>query len=220
MKEKLLGITQAVFTALVIVSGSIALPILFRPFYYWHIKPLHLDDMAGLTIEQVKTAYNEMMNFCIGISDTFSAGVLPFSESGADHFADVRKLFLLDLGVLLIAALLLAGLLILKRKKSLWIAGHTPGFWGAVGLGVTFVGIGSLVALDFDRAFVVFHKLFFPGKDNWIFDSRLDPIINMLPEVFFRNCALLILFAILLSCGALILWDMRKRIQRVKHPSQ
>lgn len=107
MKEKLLGIAQAVLTALVIVSGAIALPILFRPFYYWHIKPLHLTDMVGLTTEQVKTAYNEMMNFCIGISDTFSAGVLPFSESGAAHFADIRMLFLLDLGVLLVVILLL-----------------------------------------------------------------------------------------------------------------
>ena len=82
MKEKLLGIAQAVLTALVIVSGAISLPILFRPFYYWHIKPLHLNDAVGLTSEQVKIAFNEMMNFCIGISDTFSAGVLPFSESG------------------------------------------------------------------------------------------------------------------------------------------
>ena len=211
MKEKLLGIAQAVLTAFVIVSGAIALPILFRPFYYWHIKPLHLTDMVGLTTEQVKTAYKEMMNFCIGISDTFSAGVLPFSESGAAHFADVRMLFLLDLGVLLVVILLLAGVLILKQKKSLWIAEHTPGFWSAVGLGATFAGLGILVALDFDRAFVVFHKLFFPGKDNWIFDSRFDPIINMLPEEFFRNCALLILFAILLSCGALILLDIHKR---------
>lgn len=47
MKEKLLGIAQAVLTALVIVSGAIALPILFRPFYYWHIKPLHLNAAVG-----------------------------------------------------------------------------------------------------------------------------------------------------------------------------
>ena len=211
MKEKLLGVVQAVLTAFVIVSGAIALPILFRPFFYWHIKPMNLTDMVGLTPEQIKTAYNEMMNYCTGISDTFSAGVLPFSDSGADHFADVRKLFLLDLGVLLVAVLLLAGILILKRKRIFWIAGHTSGFWSAIGLGVTFAGVGFLAALDFDRAFVVFHELFFPGKDNWIFDSRFDPIINMLPEEFFRNCALLILSAILLSCGALILWDIHKR---------
>lgn len=211
MKEKFFSIAQAVLTALVILSGAIALPILFRPFFYWHIKPLNLCQMVGLTPEQVKTAYNEMMDFCTGVSNTFSAGVLPFSESGADHFADVRKLFLLDLGVLVGAAILLTGVLILKRKRTLWLLGHTPGFWSAIGLGVTFAGVGGLAALDFDSAFVVFHKLFFPGKDNWRFDGRFDPVINMLPAEFFRNCAIVILAVILLSCTGLILWDVHKR---------
>lgn len=211
MREKLWGVIQAVLTALVIVSGAIALPILFRPFFYWHMAPLDLWQRVGLTPEQVKTAYNEMMDFCIGISDTFSAGVLPFSQSGADHFADVRKLFLLDLGVFFGAAVLLAALLLGKRNKKVRLLGHTPGFWSAVGLGATFAVVGGLAALDFDRAFVVFHKLFFPGKDNWIFDGRYDPIINMLPEAFFRNCALLILGALLIGCGMLIFWDIREQ---------
>lgn len=211
MREKLLGMLQAILTALVILAGAIALPILFRPFFYWHITPLDICARVGLTFEQVKTAYNEMLDFCIGITDSFSVGVLPFSQSGAEHFADVRKLFLLDLGVLLGAALLLTGILLMKRKKTLWLAGHTPGFWSAIGLGVTFVLVGGLAALDFDRAFVVFHKLFFPGKDNWIFDGRFDPVINMLPAEFFRNCALLIFGAILLSCGLMIIFDIRKR---------
>ena len=68
--------------------------------------------------------------------------------------------------------------------------------------------IGSLAALDFDRAFVVFHALFFPGKDNWIFDPAADQIIWVMPEVFFRNCALLIGALLLAGCGALILWDL------------
>ena len=210
MKEKLLGIFQAALIALVIVSGAIALPILFRPFFYWHIGPLNLCDMVNLTSEQVKTAYNEMIDYCIGISHTFSAGELPFSEEGASHFADVQKLFVLDLRVLAVAGVLLLTLLLWKGKKPVRLLGHTPGFWGAIGLGVSFLVIGGLAALDFDRAFVIFHKLFFPGKDNWLFDSRKDPIINMLPAEFFRNCAILIFAVILLSCAALLVWDWKK----------
>ena len=44
-----------------------------------------------------------MMDFCLGRREEFSAGVLAFSQSGADHFADVRGLFLLDLRVLVAA---------------------------------------------------------------------------------------------------------------------
>ncbi len=209
MKEKILGMIRAFLIALVILTGAIALPILCRPFFYMHIKPLDLGAMVGLTEEGVKTAYNEMINYCIGIRQTFSAGELPFSQEGASHFADVQKLFVLDLRVLAVSCILLLLLVLWQRKKPVRLLGHTPGFWGAVGLGISFGVIGGLVALDFDRAFVIFHKLFFPGKDNWLFDSRKDPIINMLPAEFFRNCAILILVSILLTCGILIAYDLK-----------
>ncbi len=211
MNSKCLAVAQAILTALVVLSGAIALPILFRPFFYWHIEPMGLTKLAGINGQQVKGAYNAMMDFCIGLTDTFSAGVLPFSEEGMAHFVDVKKLFVLDLRVLVCALVLLAAVALLRRKAPEKLLGHTPGFWGAVGLGAAFLVVGGLAALDFDRAFVVFHQLFFPGKSNWIFDGRTDPIIYMLPAEFFRNCALLILAGILISCSALILWDRKKR---------
>lgn len=211
MKRKLLGIVTAVLIALVVLSGAIALPVLFRPFFWWHIQPLDLPTLTGLTDAQIKTAYGEMMHYCIGLTDTFSVGVLPFSQSGADHFADVQKLFLLDLWVLAISAIALLAMRLWKRNPAPSLGGHTPGFWSAVGLGVTFVTVGGLAALDFDRAFAVFHKIFFPGKDNWLFDGREDPVIYMLPAEFFRNCAILILVTILISCMMLLLWDRKKK---------
>ena len=215
MKTKARGVARAVLIALVILSGAIALPILCRPFFYMHIKPMDLEAMVGLTEEGVKTAYNEMMDYCTGITHTFSAGELPFSEEGASHFADVQKLFVLDLRVLVISCVLLLAILLWQGKKPVCLLGHTPGFWGAIGLGASFLIIGGLAALDFNRAFVVFHKLFFPGKDNWLFDSRKDPIINMLPAEFFRNCAILILASILLTCGILIVYDLKNKKTRL-----
>ena len=211
MKQKLLAVIQAILTALTVLSGAIAVPIVFRPFFYWHIEPMGLTRLVGIDTQQVKNAYNAMMDFCIGVTDTFSAGVLPFSEEGMAHFMDVKKLFVLDLRVLAVAAVLLVAVTLLRKKNPRKLSGHTPGFWGAIGLGAAFLVIGGLAALDFDRAFVIFHQIFFPGKSNWIFNGRTDPIIYMLPAEFFRNCALLILAGILISCGALILWDRKKR---------
>lgn len=211
VKRKVFGVCKAALIALVVLAGAIALPVLLRPFFWWHIKPLELVKLSGLSIPEIKTAYGEMMNYCIGISKKFSVGVLPFSVSGAAHFADVRKLFLLDIWVLVISAVALMGLTVFTRKQDLSLAGHTPGFWASAGLGVSFVTVGALAALDFDRAFTVFHKLFFPGKDNWIFYPSKDPVIKMLPAEFFRNCAILILVSILISCAALLLWDRYKR---------
>ena len=87
--------------------------------------------------------------------------------------------------------------------------GRGPGFWAASGLGAVFLTVGGLAALDFDRAFTIFHALFFPGKDNWIFDWRTDPIILFLPQAFFRNCALLILALLLFWCAVLLWADFR-----------
>jgi len=205
------AIIVAVLMALVVLSGAIALPILFRPFYWWHIGPLNIPLQVGLEASQIKEAYGEMLDYCMGLSQSFSVGVLPFSESGAAHFADVRKLFILDLAVFVIAGIALVALCVTGRGKPLRLAGHTPGFWSAIGLGTSFAIVGGLVAIDFDKAFTLFHKIFFPGKDNWVFDGYDDPVIYMLPEEFFRNCAVLIFGIILTSCIGLLFYDRKKR---------
>ena len=65
--------------------------------------------------------------------------------------------------------------------------------------------------MDFDRAFVVFHALFFPGKTNWLFDPNEDQIINILPQEFFRSCAILIFGILLVGCAALIAFDLARK---------
>ena len=207
---KIKAVIKAVLIALVILSGAIALPILFRPFYWWHVEPYGIPEYMGLSAEQIKQAYGEMLDYCMGLSKSFSVGVLPFSESGAAHFADVRNLFILDLAVFVIAGIALGIMRYVNRKEPLQLAGHTPGFWSAVGLGASFLIVGGLVAVDFEKAFTVFHKIFFPGKDNWVFDIHEDPVINMLPAEFFASCAILIFAVILISCIGLLLYDHKK----------
>lgn len=223
--SKLLSLFTGVFTALLVLSASIAVPLLCRPFYYAHIEALNLDGYTGLSVEQIREAFDQVMDYCLGLRPDFAAGVLPFSESGASHFADVRVLFLLNLWVagLSLAALLV--LFVLSRRKKLTPApllGHGPGFWAAIGLGGLFLIVGGLAATNFERAFVVFHSLFFPGKTNWLFDWRTDPIILLLPEDFFRNCAILILALLIFWCVILIAADLlaqRRRKKRTAPPS-
>ena len=209
--SKPLSIVLAVLTALLVLSGSIAVPLLCRPFYYAHIGPLGLVESTGLTQEQIRTAFDQVMDFCLGLRPDFAAGDLIFSQSGASHFADVRTLFLLDLWILGLSLAALAAVFVycrLKKVRPHLFCGHGPGFWGAVGLGAAFLVVGGLAALDFDRAFVVFHALFFPGKDNWLFDPNTDQIITILPQTFFRNCAILVLALLVAACAALIAFDL------------
>ena len=208
--SKPLSVLLAVMTALALLTGAIAAPILCRPFYYAHIGPLALEEHTGLTRDELKTAYGEMLDYCLGQRAEFSTGVLKWSDSGRSHFTDVRGLFLLDLTALACALGTLGALadLIWKgRTRPARLLGRGPAFWAGAGLGGVFLIVAALAALDFDRAFVVFHTLFFPGKDNWLFDPTQDQIINILPEAFFRDCVILILSILVLGCAALITFD-------------
>ena len=222
-QSKLLTVFLAIVIACLVLSASIAAPILCRPFYYAHIEAFELEEYLGLEEREIRRAYDEMMDFCIGLTDEFSTGVLRWSQSGRDHFVDVKKLFLMDLWVLGISgALLIADGVFRSRRKiqPYRFLGRGPGFWAAAGLGGVFSVIGLLAASDFSRAFVIFHTLFFPGKTNWLFDWRTDAVILILPEEFFRNCAILSVALLLVWCVVLIAvdiwmgWMMRPRCQR------
>lgn len=210
--KKLLSVTMSIAVALALLSGSIAAPICLRGFYYAHIEPLGLEESSGLSESEIKCAYDEVLDYCTGKSDEFSAGVLPFSADGAAHFADCRTLFIFDFCILALSALFIAALMIYGRRHRLHrFLGRGPAFWGAAGMSGTLCAVGVLAALDFDRAFTVFHSIFFPGKDNWIFDPALDPIISLMPEEFFRNCAILILALLTAASAVIIIADLRKK---------
>lgn len=216
-QSKILSLLWAVLAALVLLTGAIAVPILCRSFYYAHIDALDLTERIGLSETEIRRAYDEMMDYCVG-GDTFSTGILPHSQEGASHFADVRGLFLLDLRLLAVsvgACVVLFVLTRLAKRRCAPILGRGPGFWAGAGLGGTFAVVGCLAALDFNQAFIIFHQLFFPGQDNWIFDPNTDPIIFILPQEFFRNCALLILGLLLVGCILMIVWDFVRPKARV-----
>ena len=134
-QSKLLSLLLAVLTALAVLAGAVAVPILCRPFYYAQIGPLGLEAYTGLTEDQIRQAYDEVLDYCTGLTEEFSAGVLPFSDSGASHFADVRGLFLLDLGALAGSLIALAAVILLcrRRVRPQPLLGRGPGFWAGTG---------------------------------------------------------------------------------------
>ncbi len=211
-KSRLFTVLFAIAIGLTLLTFSIAVPIFCRPFYYSQIDSLDLVEDTGYSEEEIKTAYDEMLDYCIGTQREFSVGDLKWSESGASHFEDVRVLFILDYVVLFCGVAAIIVLLVLKRMlriKCAPILRRGPCFWSGAVLLVAFLVIGGYAATDFDRFFTVFHHVFFPGKENWLFDPVTDPIITLLPEVFFRNCAILILVILVAGCVILILSDLR-----------
>ena len=215
MKNKIISLLFSLAALLLILTISIGLPIYFRPFYYAHITPMNLVEESGYSRAEIIDAYHEVLDYLTLPGKEFGTGVMEYSESGKDHFVDCKGLFNLNATVLLISAATLLTILILRRKGKLEleeIGGYRPIFYSGVGAILIPCVLGLLISVDFDRAFVIFHKIFFPGKDNWTFHPRYDEIIMVLPQEFFRNCAVLIgVSIIVLSSIAIIVPAVRRR---------
>ena len=228
-----------------VVSGAIAIPLVFRSFYYAQIDRLNIPEATGYTAEYAREAYDEMMDYCMGKTETFGTGKLAWSDEGKSHFDDCKALFTLDKRLFVLS---LEGIAICIAFMCAWFnvnkatrggdtlrndgmrneAGKTQGGLVSVVTGETLhagsqagiimiiagIVLGVMGAVNFDAFFVKFHHTFFPGKENWLFDPAKDEIIKVLPEEFFRNCAILIVSVILLVSVALIVIDVLYRRRR------
>ena len=211
MKNRMLAFLLIITLALFAISAGIAAPILSRTFYQIHVTKLRLPETTGWTEDEILGAYDDVMDFLLHDS-TFGTGVLKWSEDGKAHFTDVRGLFQLDIWMFAVTGGLLIVLLLLTIKnRPARFGNRGPSFWAGTSVLAMFLIIGGLGATDFDRAFTVFHHIFFPGKTNWLFDPAEDQIIQILPEVYFRNCAILAIGLILLLCVIYILVGKKKK---------
>ncbi len=212
MRDKILTAVLGVAIFFLIITFGISLPIYCRFFYYLQIEPLGIPQATGYDYDTIKAAYDEMLNF-LTLGGEFGTGVFSYTASGKAHFEDCKVLFNINIIVFAISLAVTVTLLILDRKKVIKL--YRPfnmhvAFLSAVAIFAFFTVLIGLVAIDFEKAFVVFHKIFFPGKDNWQFSYR-DEIIFALPEQFFLNCAILIGSAIVVTSLTIIVFGLVKR---------
>ena len=223
IKNKALSLVFAVTLAILILTFSIGLPIYFRPFYYIQIDTLDMVEKTGYSYEVIKAAYDEVLNYLTLPWCEFGTGELARSESGASHFADCLFLFNLNAVALIISAAIVIACLILAKRKKIELLkpfGLNLGFWSGASLLGVFGLLALVVSQDFNTAFTVFHALFFPGKDNWVFNPYTDEIIKVMPQEFFMNCAILIVASIILISLTLIVLGIVGKIRNKKAASR
>ena len=201
-----------------VVTFSIAIPILWRDFYFFHIDLLNITEAAGCSKSDLIMSFNELMDSLV-FYKPFSEGVFDYSISGMNHFLDCRILFTLDLVALPISFIIFLVYIILIKLnfiKVYRIKGMSILFYASF---VPIVVLGALAIfalIDVNSAYAFFHAVLFPGKDNWVFNPYTDPIINALPEQFFLDCGILIFGVMLLILFAVIIFNI---VRKVKHGS-
>ncbi|UWV80605.1 TIGR01906 family membrane protein [Mycoplasmopsis cynos] len=178
-----------------IFTFSIIPPIIIKPFYYYHLA--HFDyksidfNNGQMDYNQLKSAYDELFNYLI-FNKKFGTGELDFSQSGMQHFEDVRRLFMVNFIVFGVTLFIIILVLIVSKLIKQKISFIKSGFIASIILLLLIVIISIFAVRDFEFAFRKFHEIFFPGKTNWNFNPDTDEIIKILPITFFRDSAIFI----------------------------
>lgn len=212
--SKLLTLFTALVTAVFSLTAAIALPILWRGWYYGQVVSLRLVEQTGYSEGVIRGAFDAVMDYLVKDAP-FSTGALLSSESGAAHFADCKFLFRLDFLALAVSGAILLLLLLI----ALFSTGFRERFVTsppllALCLTLFFFALFAIWALlDFEGLFTAFHTLCFPGKTNWVFDWNTDEIIRILPERFWaRTAALIGVGAVALDALMALLLSLLRRL--------
>ena len=195
-----------VFT-LLFISLAVIITINLRPLYYMDINFLNIEATSGLDRAVIVQNYNALIDYCSPLfTGALKFPTLEASPSGLQHFAEVKTIFITFyyLGAI---TLVLGIAIVIKKAKS---SEYNYLLVSAITAIVMPILLGIYMAVDFDRAFLIFHKLLFKN-DYWLFDPVTDPVITILPDAYFMHCALLIIMIVLLLCIVLMGFFFWKR---------
>ena len=211
----------AIFICL-ITSFEIAAYSDFR-FYQKEYEKYDVLDSLDMEMEDVMDVTVYMMSYLRGEEEVLSIDKRIegktqdfFNEQDRFHMGEVRELFMGGIALRRAACILLMVLCVIlfvvETRWQVMLAGVFQKTLGVFCIAVLF--LGAVITMNFSECFVIFHEIFF-DNDLWIFDSRTDFMIRMLPEGFFydmviRIGVIFVISLILLFVGSIFL---KKRVK-------
>jgi len=196
-----LGYLTALCLLVLVVCQAIIIPTFFLPFFRQQYANQEIADYIGMSDEDLMYVTVELLGYMRarrddldGIRATVNGEEVEFfSERDKAHMIDVRVLYDQLFIVRNVAFFGLIGLICLmaisKIKVMHFLARCSrevmAGFLLLVGI------IAGIIMFDFDRAFEVFHLIFF-DNDLWILFPPRDRLVMMVPTQFFINISIFI----------------------------
>ncbi|WP_370830753.1 TIGR01906 family membrane protein [Clostridium sp.] len=181
-------ILTSIFTAISIISIATIISLNLRFIYKFIIDKYDLVNITGVSGENLMSDYGTLVNYLQNpFIKTLKFDNFVMSPYGKIHFYEVKRIFTL---LIIIALIFIIGNLaysiICKVKGHKYFMRKIIGNLnlGANILIMFFILLVSAYIIDFSKAFIIFHKIFF-RNNYWVFDEKMDPIINALPEDLF-----------------------------------
>ncbi|MGT2935353.1 TIGR01906 family membrane protein [Streptococcus castoreus] len=186
--------------------GLLALAILITIYLAWILYPLEVDylqleQVVFMSKKSILSNYNGLLNYLTNPFVTkLQFASFGSSADGLKHFSDVKFLFHLTQVICLTLFYptfnyfyqRIKNKTLFLVKKPLILMASLP---LVIGLMISVIG--------FDNFFTLFHQILFVGDSSWLFDPLKDPVIWILPELFFLHC-----FILFLLIYEIIMWGL------------
>jgi integral membrane protein (TIGR01906 family) len=149
-------------------------------------------EVTNKSYEELEKISKEIIGVLKGNSDVSELSPY-FSPKEIAHMRDVQDLFNFAKILKFISAItsLIIILSYLRKDKS-----KIMGKWLGIGLSFNYIFLiilAVLVTTNFNKYFIIFHELFF-DNDLWLLDPNTDLLIQIMPEAFFTDILVIILF--------------------------
>lgn len=183
LKSKIINSIKTIFSAIAFICISTIIILNSTFIYSYVVDKYKINEYTGLSSEVLMDNYKSIVYY---LQNPFSKELVlknfPMSEFGKIHFFEVKQIFMVIYLISIIYIGYIVYIKIKNNKSSDIIIAH---FNKSVNIVAAILGIIALaIIIDFNKTFVVFHKIFF-RNDYWIFDVKKDPVINALPEELF-----------------------------------
>ena len=218
--RKLLAIWNACAVLVMFLIIAIYLPTFNLDFYKAEYRKYNIPQQIGISENQLMEVTKRLTGYMLGRVDDIVItaeinGVTRefFDERDKAHMVDVKGLFdlartafIISLCVVIFTwAALRNDMALLFRKSRLVFV-----FFLAL-----LIILAGIISLDFERAFVRFHYIFF-DNDLWILDPSVSLLINIVPQEFFIDIAVRVglIFGVLIIGYTALLAGLERKARR------
>lgn len=195
------GIIIGILLFVVLLFTSVQIVGYNTTYYKWQYNRHEVMDTTKMSMEDLTMVTKNLINYLKGqrenldMTATIDGQVREvFDQRDKDHMVDVQKLFIIGTYIRNISAMciiLLLAILFLKNKR-VFLQGLFMVKYVFACIIMLILILSGLLLIDFNKYFTIFHEIFF-NNDLWLLDSETSILINMVPEVFFFQTAMIIL---------------------------
>ncbi|QUI23163.1 TIGR01906 family membrane protein [Vallitalea pronyensis] len=208
------------FTAVQVVAYNAS-------YYKWQYKRHEVMEATKMSLDDLVVVTDHMIDYLKGRRESLDmqatiAGQVRevFDQQDKEHMVDVQDLFVKGTyirNICFILMVLLLGVLFYRHKKLFLNTLFMVKYVFACIIMLILI-LSALLLIDFNKYFTIFHEIFF-NNDLWLLDPDTSILINMVPEVFFFQTAMIILGIFVMSVTIiLVLIEVFKK-RSVNYPS-